>query len=234
MALIKNAQADSLPRKAMVLDLGDLQRQAEAIASEADRRARVMLDDAKKERERLISGATEEGRRLGHQKGFEQGLTEGREKGRAEALAQTKAAADALIKSWETALVRFEAQRDELLADARADVLRLAAVIASRVTKRTIELNPDVVKDQLDAAIRLVIAPTRLVVGVHPDDLALAEQVLPALVQRFAAGADCEVLKDEALAPGSCHIRTDKGDIDASVDAQLSRIVDMLLPGHHS
>lgn len=231
MALIKNAQADALPRKAMVLDLGDLQRQAEALAKDAERRAHATLDEARKERDRLINGATDEGKRQGHEKGLAQGLTEGREKGRQEGLAQTKSAAEALIKSWEAALARFEASRDELLSDARTDILRLATTIASRVIKRTIELNPDIIKDQLDAALRLVVNPTRLVISLHPDDKPLADEVLPALTKRLASGAHCELVTDDALARGSCHIRSNKGEIDASIDAQIDRIVAALLPG---
>ncbi len=234
MALIRSAQSDVLPRKAMVLDLGDLQRQAEALALEADRRALATIEEARKERDRLITGAHEEGRRQGHEKGLADSLAEGREKGRAEAIAQTRAATDALAKSWEAALTRFDAQREELLSDARTDLLRLATMIAARITKRAIELNPDIVKDQLDAAIRLVIAPTRLVVSIHPDDKPLAEEVLPALAKRFAAGAHCEITTDDTLARGSCHIRSDKGDIDASITAQLDRIVAALLPGESS
>ena len=108
MALIKNARAESLPRKAMVLDLGDLQRHAEALAGEAERRARATIEEASKERARLITGATEEGRRLGQEKGLAQGLAEGREKGKEEAIAQTRAAAESIVKSWEAALTRLE------------------------------------------------------------------------------------------------------------------------------
>lgn len=234
MALIKSAQSEALPRKAMVLDLGDLQRQAEALATEAERRAAAILNDARAERERLVIGATEEGRKAGYAKGLADGLAEGREKGRTEALSQTKSTADTLIKSWDAALTQFETHRDELLSEARTDIIRLATAIASRITKRVVELNPDVVKDQLDTAIRLVIAPTRLVIAIHPDDRKSAEEVLPALAKRFASGAHTELVDDASLARGSCHIRTDKGDIDASLDAQLDRIVAALLPGEPS
>jgi flagellar biosynthesis/type III secretory pathway protein FliH len=231
MPLIRNAQHEESARRATVLDLGDLQRQAEAMAQQARAQVESMLADGRAERERLLAGAAEEGRCAGHAAGLAKGLEEGRQKGREEALAQTRATTEALVKSWSEALSAFEVVRLTIISDARADVLKLAAAIASRVVKRVVELDPVIVADQLDAAMRLVMSPTRLIVRVHPDDLATAHAVMPKLIQRLSASSDAEITGDPEVSRGSCIVMTDKGRIDASIESQLDRMVEALLPG---
>lgn len=235
MALIKHAEARDLAREAIVLDLGDLARQGEQLRSRSKAEADAILANARAERDRLLAGAREEGRREGLELGLAEGRRQGAEQGRAEALAEAKASLDAMVAAWTSALGSFEGQRDAMLLEARRDVLRLALKIAEKVTKRAIRLDPAVVKDQLAAVLSLVTKPTGLTIAVHPDDLARARETLPALCERLARGSHVELVADASLAPGSCVARTaGGGEIDASIDGQLDRIVEALLPGEAS
>jgi len=218
-------------RSALVLDLGDLKRQAEAVADATRRQADTIISEAQAERERLLRGAAEEGRATGHAEGLAAGLAEGRQTGRTEALNQTKALVDALSAAWSSSLAAFEQLRDILLCESRADLLRLSVAIAERVTKRTIDADPRAAEVQLEAALRFVTDPTRLVIRVHPDDLASAEAVLPDLVRRLSESCHGRVVAEAGLARGSVVIDTDKGQVDASIDGQLDRLVEALLPG---
>src|SRR5690606_4694204 len=71
-----------------------------------------------------------------------------------------------------------------------------------------------------------------LVVAVHPEDAALAEEALPGVVARLRAGAHAELVEDAGLSRGSAVVRTPGGGaVDASIDAQVERMVRALLPG---
>lgn len=218
-------------RSALVLDLGDLKRQAEAVADAMRAQADDIIAKAQAERERLLSGAAEEGRAAGHAQGLAAGLAEGREAGRAEALEQTRTLVDALAMAWSGSLAAFEKLRDGLLCESRADLVRLSVAIAERVTKRTIDADPRVVEGQLEAALRFVTGPTRLVIRVHPEDLASAESVLPELIRRLGESCHTRIVAEGGLARGSVVVDTDKGRVDASIDGQLDRLVEALLPG---
>jgi flagellar assembly protein FliH len=230
MALIRHAESASLARQAVVLDLGDLRRAAERMESEARRRVEGMLQEARQERERIIAGAREEGYAAGFAQGTARALEEGRAAGREEALAEMRGRLEALEKNWKSALDAFEARREDLLLAARADVVAFAAAVAERVTKRAVALDPSAVRDQIAAALALTVAPTRLSVTVCPEDEPLAREVLPALVERFAHGAHATLHHDPALPRGSAVVRTELGEIDASIDTQIERIVRALLP----
>lgn len=232
MALIRQAEFAMAGRDAIVLDLGDLARQAERLREAARVEAEQMASQARAERERILSGAAEEGRRQGHEEGLSRGREEGMKAGREAALADARERLAALEASWTKALEAFDTERERMLQEARHDVLRLAVAVAEKVVKRSIVLHEATAVDQLAAALTLVSRATRLSVAVHPEDREPVREALPELLGRLASGAHVDLVDDAALHRGSCVIRTASGgEIDASIGSQLDRIVEVLLPG---
>lgn len=238
MALIKHANLSEMAREAVVLDLGDLARQGEAILLRAKARAAQIESEAQAERERIIAGAFEEGRVAGTAQGLEEGRAAGVQQGQAAGLAERREALAALEAGWSAALEALSADRDKLISDARRDVLVLAARIARMVTHRQVRADPNVVADQVAAVLELVMRPSRLVIALHPEDRAVAAAALPEVSKRFSNATHVEFIDDAGLARGSCVARladagpngTPGGEIDASLDTQLARIVAALLP----
>jgi flagellar assembly protein FliH len=237
MAIIKNSTADTAAREALVLDLGDLQKMGTQIVVQARAKADQILAEAKAERERTVAGAAEAGR----VQGFEQGLGEGRRAGeqqaRAAAAADSKQRFEALAAAWERALGQFSSERDAMVTAAQRDVLELALRIARLVTKRAVEVDPAVAQAQLEALLAIVVRPTELVVSVHPSDRATLADAAPQLLAKFPAVRHVDFVDDPALTPGSCVARLRGedaghagGEIDASIDTQIQRIVEALFP----
>lgn len=232
MAMIRRADQNTAARDAIALDLGDLFQQGEAIKRAARDQAEAMLAAARAERDRLIASATVEGRAQGLARGLEEGRAKGAAEGKNLAHAEHRAALDAIEKAWSESLASFESQRDRLLTEARHDVLRLALLIAARITHRVVRAEDGVVADQLAAVLSVISRPTKLVIAIHPDDLARADEALPSLLQRFRNASSAELVTDPTLAPGSCIARAEGGaSIDASIDTQLDRIAEALAPG---
>jgi flagellar biosynthesis/type III secretory pathway protein FliH len=232
MALIRHSAAQTLARDAVVLDLGDLVRQGETIKAKARAEADQILAAAKAERDRLVAGAAEDGRAQGFARGQEEGRKQGQEAGRLAALAEFREKLATLDKGWTAGLGAFGAERERMLLEAKTDVVRLAATVAELVTKRIVELKPEVVSDQVGAVLSLLTRPTRLTLAVNPDDEPLVREALPGLCQRFAAAAHVEITGDASVGRGGCLARTSGGGvIDATVRTQLERIAETLLPG---
>jgi flagellar biosynthesis/type III secretory pathway protein FliH len=223
--------ARTLARETIVLDLGDLVRQGEQIKAAARAEADRVLAEAKAERQRLIATAADEGRAAGLAKGTDEGLKQGEAAGRQGALAEFREKLAALEQGWLTALGKFEAERDRMLLEARQDIVRLAALSAEMVTKRHAALNPGAVADQLGAVLALLSRPTRLTVAIHPDDQAIVREALPGLTDKYAAATHVEITPDPAIGRGGCVARTSGGGvIDATIETQLGRIVETLVP----
>lgn len=234
MAVIKHAERDRLSKQAMVLDLGDLRRVAEAMEAKAQAEAKRIAEEARAERERILAGAFEEGFEKGRAEGLEAGLAEGRDRGRQEALVSTTEECRRLLDGWKAALDEFEQRRDDMLLDARERVLALAVAIGERIVKRVIEINPTVAADQLSAAISLMMQPSRLAVRINPEDEAVVRAVLPALMNRLGESANATIEPDAALSRGSVVVRSEGGEVDATIGTQMDRIVRAILPGAES
>jgi flagellar assembly protein FliH len=242
MALIRHAEAQRIARDAIVLDLGDVQAQAAQLMEQARKRAEAIVSEARAEREKILANVHAQARAEGLAKGTEEGKRAGAEQGRAAALGEWKSKLDQLEKRWTESLASFESQRDRMVTEARADVLRLAMACTEKIVKRCVEIEPGVVADQMDAALSLIARPTEVLIQVHPDDASTAEAALPALMARLRTIRHAEFITDGTLARGSCVVRTrgsgaeaggggGGGEIDASIAAQLERVAEMLLPG---
>jgi flagellar assembly protein FliH len=230
MAVIRSSMSDRLVRDAVVLDLGDLRRQGDEIVAQARAKGEQIVREAQAERARLIAHASEEGRAKGHAEGLEKGLAEGREKGRRESLEAGKPTIEALVKAWSGALAEFERVRDELQQRGRRGVVELAVAIGEKVVRRAIEHDPGGVEEQIAGAIGMVLKSSKLVIRVHPEDLEVGEVCVPVLMARLGASTAVELAADPSLSRGSCVVRTDRGEIDATIETQVARIAEALLP----
>ncbi|MFI4896521.1 MAG: FliH/SctL family protein [Phycisphaerales bacterium JB059] len=231
MPIIRRADAEEFARDAVVLNLHDLERQGADLTRQAQAEAERIVAAAEAERDRLLQNAHEEGFKAGREAGFTEGRNAGLEEGRAQAMQELAPALRAISERWSETLEAVIAQRDQMLVEARTDIVRLAALIAQRVTKRVTELDPGVVEAQMREALALLSSRTTPRVAVHPEDEPLARQALPDLLARFEQAEHIELLTDPRLDRGSCVLRTPTGGrIDATISAQLDRIVADLLP----
>ena len=233
MPVVKAARADGMLRNAIVLDLGDLQREGKRIIERARAEADRLLAAARDEASGLAAEAGERGYAEGHARGLEEGLREGRETGHAAALEAGSEALRTIEARWQAGLESFESSRADLLRAFREDVIALALAVADKLVYRIVEVDPSVVEDQLAEALSLVARPTSVIVQSHPEDRALLEAALPELVERFRHCEHVSVHDDPQIERGGCVVETAGGTIDARIRTQLNRIVDAMLPRPH-
>ncbi len=234
MGVIKNVHADRLAKQAVVLDLGDLGRQADRILGDARDGAERITAAARAEAQKLIDSAADRGYQQGHQRGLQEGREAGEREGRARAVQKFEPQLEQLINAWTAALERWETDRGEMLLAAREDVVRFAVAAARKVVMRVVAADSTVIEDQLAEALALVSRPTTIVVSVHPNDRTIVEAVLPRLVSRFQQCEHASVRDDETLTPGGCVVATAGGRIDAAIETQLDRIARTLVPDQRS
>jgi len=233
MGVIKRADAETHARDAIALDLADVQRRADAVVGAAQHEAREILARACDESDAIRARALEESRREGYERGLTEGRGAGADEGRIAAQGEMRERLDALETAWSAALGSWEHDRRDLMLAAKGELVELAASIAARVLKRSVDLDPEVVVDQLDAVLETLVSPTDLRVRAHPDDIELLGRVAPAMFERCAQCTHATIVPDPSLTRGSCVAHTGRGGtIDASIGAQLDRIAATLVPSH--
>lgn len=230
MALIRQADRSRVTRDAVVLNLADVAAQARRVeAAAADAAARIVREAAS-ERDRLVADAAAKGYAEGLAKGRADGYAKGRDEGKAAVMGELAPKLDELQARWATALAEFEVIRERILGELRQDAVGLALLIAQRVIKRTIEVDPGIVASQLEAVAAQLAKPTRLLVRIHPDDEPVSREALPQILARFSNVTHAELVLDPTLDRGSCVARSAGGEIDASITTQIDRIAEALLP----
>ncbi|MCK4871293.1 MAG: hypothetical protein KAS72_01065 [Phycisphaerales bacterium] len=230
MPIIKHTQAEPKFRSAIVLDLGDLRKQADVIHAEAKQRAEAVIRKGADEARRLTEGAAERGFAEGKVAGYEAGYQAGLEQGRTEAREELHGDLLMLLDQWSKALAHLEEDRDQILRQAREDVLRLALAIARRVTVAAAAQAPETIVEQAVKAIALITQPSELRITVNPTDVDRLEQALPQLAERFTASRHASITADSSITSGGCIVAYGKGMIDATIDTQIRRLVNALHP----
>jgi flagellar biosynthesis/type III secretory pathway protein FliH len=241
MALIKNSNSVLLARDAIVLDLGDLRRQADHILEQARLEAARIIGDAQRTRQRMIESAASEGRAEGLAEGLARGHAQGVQQGQAAAHAERREVLNTLQSAWSGELRAFVERREAMLDEAKKDLIALAAMIARRITHRAIELDASIVREQIEGVLTMVMRQSRLTVRVHPLDREVTEAAMPEFAATYSAATDAQIVEDPSLPRGSCVVRladlgeegeaNGAGTLDASIGTQLDRIVEALLPG---
>ncbi|MEM7681075.1 MAG: FliH/SctL family protein [Planctomycetota bacterium] len=230
MPLMKARTSSPAMKEAVVLDLGDVARQAARLRSAAQAQAAQIVDAAEAEARKLIEQAKGQGLEQGLAEGRAQGLEQGRETGRAEALEAVRPALEQMAGAWADVASRWDQGAAELFRDARESALAFALRLGEKVTLRILEVDPTVVKDQVDRALALVFAPSRVSVRVHPEDHAMVAEATPELTQGFAGLQHVELVDDASVGRGGCVVSFGEGEVDAAIHTQIRRIVDAVLP----
>jgi flagellar assembly protein FliH len=230
MPLLKNNNASHVTNRAVVLDLGDLNAQAERIIDDAREQARRIVDEGRQEAERIVQGASDRGLAEGREIGLVEGREEGRAAGRDEALAQYNEQLQALTGAWSEAIQRWEDDRHAMLLAAREDVLAFALAMARKIVLRIASVDEKVIADQLAETLSLLTRPSSVSIVINPADRPLVEEVLPALLRQLAQCEHADIVEDESVTRGGCIVRTAAGSIDATIENQIDRIAKTLLP----
>lgn len=149
-----------------------------------------------------------------------EGFAAGRETARAEvdaALAAVAELADDL-----------NGYRNALAEQAAQEAMVLAVEIAAKLLRAEVTAAPERVVDVLRGAIRRASDRSRLVARVHPDDLAVCRDAALPIMERMGGIGAFEVVDDPRIGRGSCVLETGTGDVDATFESQLARVLEAL------
>jgi flagellar assembly protein FliH len=148
--------------------------------------------------------------------GYDEGRRQGEAAGRNLAAAEYRAAIERMAQ----AIGELAGLRARLRREAEADLVQLALAIARRVLRRELAVDPDALRGLVISALEKLRGQEIARVKVHPGQAAL----LTACLQELAAGAVVEVTPDASREPGAVIFETARGNLDASVEAQLDEI----------
>ncbi|MEQ9459580.1 MAG: FliH/SctL family protein [Phycisphaeraceae bacterium] len=233
MPVVRSSQSAPAIKEAIVLDFGDIGAQAARLRQAAEAKAAEIIRKAEIQAAEMLRGAEEQGVEAGYQDGLERGHADGLEQGRREAFDAAQEELALIQESWLDLSKRWDSELETLLAEARESVLGFALRFAERLVHRVIEVDDEVITDQLAEVLSQILRPLRVSVSVNPADRPTLETALPDLIARFNHLRHVELIDDEQITRGGCVARFGHGQIDATIDKQVARMVEAILPPLH-
>ena len=227
MGLLK---ASAAPATVSAFSMRDVEEQAKALLVRARQGAERILAEAQREGAEFKRMAHAEGLEEGRREGLAAGVEEGRAAARQQALEAHRAQLTQAVKALNEAMADLDGARGELEAAALEEVVGLAVAVARRVTKRQALLDPAVLTENLREAMKLVVHAGDVKVAIHPEQRAALDAALPALRLGFPQLGHVELVEDAAVERGGCRVYAGGGQIDATLEQQLDRVVADLLP----
>jgi flagellar assembly protein FliH len=178
-----------------------------------------VLDAARREAESMLAAAEAEAgaaRRAAHEEGFAAGM--------AEAAERTSAAMGAIAEM----AGGLDDLAERMREDAVCEATGLAVEVAAKLVRAEMDARPERVADVLRGAIRRAADRSALVARVSPDDLAVCRAAAPRIMEAMGGISKLEVVDDPRLSRGSCVLETNAGDVDATFESQLARVLEAL------
>lgn len=151
-----------------------------------------------------------------------------RREGREEGLAAAREELAAAVRSAAEAAAALDARAAALEEAAVREAAALAVEVAARILRAEVAARPERVEAVARGAVRRAADRSRLVLRVHPGDLAACRAAAPAIVEEMGGIARLEVVDDPRVTRGSCVLETPGGDVDATFESQLARVLEAM------
>lgn len=210
--------------------MSDIEARAAAHIARARAEADRILAEARTQAEKIKADARVEGIAEGKTKGLADGRTQGIAEAKKETLANEQAKLTQFLTTLASMTASLDAERAQLIADSRKNILTLALAISQKICHRQGQIDPGVVHENVNASIALLQSKTRIFISVHPTQKTLIDELIPQLNLKWPNITSIEVDGDESIAPGGCRVRSGSGEIDADINVQLDRIAHELFP----
>ena len=165
-----------------------------------------------------------------------QARAEGFAAGRAAGLAGFQAQAATALSALTAATERLDAATVGAVEVLEVQAAELALSLAQHILAGALAVDPGRVVDVCRGALRRLADRQRVTVTVHPDDLETLSAQIATLTAELGGIERFEVQADRRIDPGGVNVRTEHGEIDATVATQLAaarEIVMAALGGGH-
>ncbi|MCB9851322.1 MAG: hypothetical protein H6817_11535 [Phycisphaerales bacterium] len=229
--IIKAHEQDpQLIRRLETVSVSDHLSEAKLMVASARAEATKILREAKNQAKTIHEEASQQGYEAGFRRGYDAGKQAGHEQAYNEVKAEFVADESQTLAALRATIEAYEERKRDLFIAARQDVVRFAARMAERVTRQVGATHPDAAKDNLDAALNMVGKATNLVVHINPADRATIERFAAEYHQQIASAEHVEIVADESIARGGCRVTTEDAEVDATLETQIGRIVELMVP----
>jgi len=189
-----------------------------AEAKERERR-KSPQEIAMEEAAEIIRQAGEQADKL-KDEAYAEGLAKGEAEGKAAGLAQYEQQRAELAALF-TAL---NGERETVLQQHEEDMLALITTMVDRLVYHEVSVNPLVIQACLKKAMEFVVENSTVQIHLHGDDFARLKKASLEDSKLIEGKNRIQLVEDPNIAVGGCFLKTDFGEIDATLESNKARL----------
>lgn len=178
------------------------------VIQEANEEAKAVMEAAESEAQKLKSASSEEGYRSGYEAGYIEGRKE----------AQSVIDEAAEIREF------LDNRKESIYKEAEEQVVQLVLEISKKVIGDEITQNKEAILSLINLALQKCAFKKKLVLKISPQDLDFIIENKERICMMAEGISDIDIVSDLSLAEGSCIIETPSGEINSSIDVQITEI----------
>ena len=154
------------------------------------------------------------------QEAYAEGFAKGEAEGKAAGLAQYEQQREELA-----ALLRaLEGEREAVLRQHEESMLALITAMVDRLVSHEISVNPLVIQACLKNAMEFVVENSTVQIHLHGDDFARLKKASLEDSRLIEGKNRIQLVEDPNIAVGGCFLKTDFGEIDATLENSKTRL----------
>ena len=154
------------------------------------------------------------------QQELEQAYLKGIQAGRDEAEQRIGSA----VTAFSQALEDISRLREAILKNSTDDMLRLVMAIVEQVIPTEISTNPEIIHQTLKKALQAAVRSDEYHIRIHPDDFSVVMEKKPLLLASISGLKNITVESDPSISRGGCLVESQLGQVDATIETQLTEI----------
>ena len=148
------------------------------------------------------------------------------EETREEAAREIRDTAESLRQALDEAVAGFQEKLADVGRVVDRDIIGLAKLLAERVIRQAVELDPSLAETNLKRALQAAGALVDVTLKTHPDDLERIRGIAPSMAEELKGGpVKLNVLASDEVDRGGIIVVYEEGLIDARFEHQLDAIV---------
>jgi flagellar assembly protein FliH len=147
----------------------------------------------------------------------------GEEQGRADGLVAARVEAEPALAALAEALLGVQRLREELVEAIEGDAILLALRLSEEIIAGALSVQPERLIDVARLSLRHLVDRRQVTLVVNPEDLELLGDAVAGLQSELGGIEHCNVQADRRVGRGGVIARTEAGELDATIEAQLSR-----------
>lgn len=207
--------AEAMEREKQIVT--EAQTKAQEIIDDATSQAQIIVENAKAQALTEVEGITQ----TAHEEGFEAGYKAGFEK-------VTQDSLESINSIEEFCNNQFEIKRN-IIKSAHLEILQLSIEIARKVCNKSLEIDPEVLKEITLAGISALPEKQNITIIVNPKMAENIYSISDELKERVGQLQSIKVVEDNSVSPDGTIIEAVLSRVDNRMVSQINEITDKLM-----